>query len=128
MDIIFKSRFGNCDVNMPTQNIFIFWHSPLFYESICRTLKHPNIKFVGATSNYDTASAEIIEKRPNTLLIEDTGKNRIEMVRDYLDIFPWAIKIILLGFKDNKLVVYHHEQRSMVQTEDLLQLILSELR
>ena len=113
---------------MSTQNVFVFWVSPLFYELICRALKHPNIKFVGATSDYATASDDIFEKKPNTIIIEDADKHYGEIVREYLDTFPWAIKIILLGFRNNKLVVYHHEQRSMVQTEDLLQLILSELR
>jgi len=113
---------------MSTQNVFIFWTSPLFYESLCRTLKHPNIKLVGATTNYSTVYADIVAKRPNTILIEDAGQPHADVVRNFLDTFPWAIKIILLGFKNNKLNVYHHEQRSMLQTDDLLKLILSELK
>ena len=110
---------------MSTQNVFVFWVSPLFYESICRTLKHPNIKFVGETSDYTTVSTDIFEKRPNTIIIEDADKHYSEIVRNYLDSFPWGIKIILLGFKNNKLVVYHHEQRSIAKTEDLEHFSLS---
>ena len=113
---------------MSTQKVFIFWVTPLFYESICWLLKHPDIKLVGATSNYAAVLTDIVQKRPNTILIEDTGKQHSEMIMEYLDTRPWAIKIILLGLMDKKLIVYHHEQRSMLQTEDLLQLILSELR
>jgi len=113
---------------MSTQKVFIFWVTPLFYESICWLLKHPDIKLVGATSNYATVPAELLQKRPDTILIEDTGKPHREMIMEYLDTLPWAIKIILLGLMDKNLIVYHHEQRSMVQTDDLLQLILSELR
>jgi hypothetical protein len=117
-----------CIVHMPTQKVFLFWVTPLFYESICSLLKHPKIKLVGATSNYAAIPADVVQKKPDTILIEDTGQHHSEMIMKYLDTLPWAVKIILLGLADNKLVVYHHEQRSMVQTEDLLQLILSELR
>ena len=115
-------------VHMNTRQVFIFWITPLFYESICSLLKHPEIKLVGSTSNYSTAFTDIERTRPNTILIEDTGKQLSELVMEYLDTLPWAINIILLGLTDKKLVVYHHEQRTMVQTDDLLQLILSELR
>ena len=113
---------------MYTQKVFVFWATPLFYESICWLLKHPNIKLVGSTSNYAVVSSDIFSKKPDTILIEDTGEHHSEMIMEYLENLPWAIKIILLGLTDNKLVVFHHEQRSMVQTEDLLQLILSELK
>jgi hypothetical protein len=113
---------------MSIQNVFIFWASPLFYESLVRTLIHPNIKLVGATSDYTTISVDIANTKPNTIIIENVSKHHSAMVRDILDTFPWTIKIILLSFKDTKLGVYHHEQRSMMQTDDLLQLILSELR
>lgn len=124
----FMRPHWNCLNPMSTQNVFVFWFSPLFYESICRLLTHPNIKLVGATSDYAAVSAEIVSKRPNTILIEDTGMHHHEMVNEYLELIPWAIKIILLSFNDNKIVIYHHEQRTIVQTEDLPQLILSELR
>lgn len=113
---------------MSTQKVFVFWITPLFYESICWLLKHPEIKLVGATSNYAEVPADVVRKRPNTILIENTGQHCSEMIMEYLDSLPWAIKIILLGLTDNKLIVYHHERRSMAQTDDLLQLILSELR
>ena len=113
---------------MSTQKVFIFWNTPLFYESISWLLKHPNIKLVGSTSNYSMAYADIARKMPNTILIEDTGEHHSEMIMKYLESLPWAIKIILLGLTDDKLIVYHHEQRSLVQTNDLLQLIQSELK
>jgi len=117
-----------CIARMSTQKVFIFWITPLFYESICSLLKHPDIKLVGATSNYATVPSDLLQKKPDTILIEDTGQHHREMVMDYLDTLPWTIKIILLGLMDKELVIYHHEQRSMVQSDDLLHLILSELR
>ena len=111
---------------MSTQSVFIFWESPLFYESVSWLLRHPNIEVVGATSNYALISADIASKKPNTILIEDTGRQSNRMVWEYLDSIPWELKIILLSFNDNKLNVYHHERRTMIQTDDLLGLILSE--
>jgi len=113
---------------MSSQSVYLFWDSPLFYESVSWLLKHPDIKLVGSASNFNSASADIERKRPDTILIEDTGNQPGELVKKYLELFPWTLKIILLSFNDNKLNVYHHEQRTMVQIEDLLQLIRSELR
>ena len=113
---------------MSTQSVYIFWTSPLFFESVSRLLKHPEIELVGSTSNYEIIPADIITKKPTTILIEDTGMQPGEMVKGYLNSTAWAVKIVLLSFNDNKLNVYHHEQRSMMQTEDLLQLIMSELK
>lgn len=113
---------------MSTRQVFIFWDTPLFYESICSLLKRPDIKLVGTTSNYAAVATDIVKKKPDTILIEDTGEHDSEMIMRYLDVLPWAIKIILLGLTDKRLVVYHREQRTLVQAEDLLQLILSELR
>lgn len=113
---------------MSTNKVFIFWVTPLFYESVSWLLKHPNIKLVGSTSDYSVACSNIASKKPNTILIEDTGNQHSEMIMEYLESLPWAIKIILLGLTNNKLTVFHHEQRAMAQTDDLLQLILSELK
>lgn len=114
--------------NMSTQNVYVFWDTPLFYESISWLLKHPDIRVVGETSNDEIVFADIAMKRPNTILIEDTGIDRNEMARECLNSIPWAIKIILLSFNNNQLNIYHHEQRTMVQSEDLLQLVLSEFK
>jgi len=113
---------------MSVQQIFILWFTPLFYDSLRWLLKHPDIKFVGATSNYSAAHTEIHYAKPNIILIENNGKVHNEIVMDYFDTSHGAIKIIFLGLTDTKLDVYHHEQRSLDKTEDLLELILSELR
>jgi len=117
-----------CGGPMSLQQIFILWFTPLFYDSLRWLLKHPDIKFVGATSNYSEALTEILNAKPNIILIEDNGKEHNEMVMEYFDTSHGAKKVIFLGLTDKKLVVYHHEQRSLVKSEDLLELILSELR
>ena len=113
---------------MSIQQVFILWFTPLFYDSLRWLLKHPDIKFVGATSNYSEAYTEIVNAKPNIILIENNGKQPNKKVMEYIDTSPRATKVIFLGLTDNKLVVHHHEHRSLEKTEDLLQLILSELR
>lgn len=110
---------------MITKDVFIFWVTPLFYESMSWVLKHPNIKLIGATSSYDHITKELEIAKPNIILIENTGQHLVEMIMEYLNALPHSVKIILLGFSDNKLVVYQHEQRIMAQVEDLLSLILN---
>ena len=38
---------------MSTQRVFIIWSYPLFHESVRLFLEHPDIKLVGATSDFN---------------------------------------------------------------------------
>ena len=120
---LFRS-FKNCDAHMSPQNVFIFWVSPMFYEFVSWLIRHPSINLIGSSSNYDSELTVIADKRPDIILIEDTEVQLGEMVKRYLDTIPSGLQIILLSFSDNKLNIYNHEERTMVQDEDLVNLIL----
>jgi hypothetical protein len=106
------------------QRVFVVWTNPLFHESVRLILRHPNIQFVGANSDYTVAQKEIYILRPDTILIEETGIKETSDVMEVLGICPWNVLVVLLSLSENKFNVYHHEQRNLEQDSDLLQLIL----
>jgi DNA-binding NarL/FixJ family response regulator len=109
---------------MSIRQVYVIWTHPLFHESIRLLLKHPDIQFVGADSDYAAAQDEISHLRPNTILIEDVGEGETNQAMNVLKSCPWNVIVILISLTDNQLNLYHHEQRTVGQTEDLLQLVL----
>ena len=109
---------------MVVQRVFVVWTNPLFHESVRLILRHPNIQFVGANSDYAAAQEEIYLLRPDTILIEDTGIKLTSDVIEVLGVCPWNVLVVLISLSENKFNVYHHEQRNLEKVSDLLQLIL----
>jgi DNA-binding NarL/FixJ family response regulator len=111
---------------MPIRRVFIIWTHPLFHEAVCLLLKHPEIKLLGADSDYETAHEQILELQPDTIIVEEGGESIPSEVMSYLDTYPWNLRVTFLNLTDNQLNMYQHEQRTMGRADDLLQLILSE--
>lgn len=111
---------------MSTHRVFIVWTHPLFHEAVGLLLKHPKIEIVGSNSDFKTAHKEILEIQPDTIIVEEGGKGIPKDILKYLGTYPWNLRVTFLNLNDNQLNMYQHEQRTMVQAEDLLHLILSE--
>ena len=111
---------------MSTLRVFIIWTHPLFHKSVCLLLKHPKIEIVGANSEYKNAHEEIIALQPDTIIVEEGGKDIPRDVMKYLETYPWNLRVTFLNLTDNQLNMYQHEQRTMGRAEDLLHLILSD--
>ena len=89
-------------------------------------LDHPDIKLVGATSDYKTAHDEILGLQPDTIIVEEGEQGIPSEMMKYLEAYPWNVRVTFLNLTDNQLNMYQHEQRTMGQADDLLHLILSE--
>ena len=109
---------------MSIRRVYVIWTHPLFHESIRLLLKHTSIHFVGANSDYITAQGEILNLRPDTILIEDVDEGETNQAMKVLKSCPWNVTVVLISLTDNQLNLYHHEQRTVGRTDDLLQLIL----
>jgi hypothetical protein len=111
---------------MATQRVFVIWLHPIFYESVRLLLNHPAIQWVGATSDHTTVKDEILNLRPDTVLIEEEVEGDfLAKIVEILEACPWNMRVVGLGLADNKLTVYHREQRVAGKVDDLLDLILS---
>ena len=113
---------------MEVRRVFVIWTHPLFHESVRLLLKHPEVEWLGSTSDYETARAEVLRLKPDTILVEEVGQPIPDRIMKLLEGSSWNLRVVGLSLDNNNLIVYHQEQRSMVRTEDLLQLVLSELR
>lgn len=112
--------------NVVVRRVFVVWTHPIFHESVRLLLNHPEVELVGATSDYVAAQHEILGLQPDTVLVEEPGGSLRAEVMGILEASPWTMRVIGLSLEDNSLSVYHREQRTVAQRDDLLQLVLSE--
>jgi hypothetical protein len=108
------------------RRVFVIWTYPIFHESVRLLLDHPDIEWVGATSDYATAKDEIFGLRPDTILIEEATSNVKAEIMRILESSPWSVRVIGLSLADNRLSIYHRQDWTVAHTDDLLHLILSE--
>ena len=111
---------------MAVHRVFVIWTHPLFHESMRLLLKHPDIEWVGATSDHAAARDQIVSLGPDTILIEvEEGRHTPAETLEILAASSSDMRVIQLGLVNNQLIVYHREHRTVGQAEDLLRLILT---
>lgn len=119
---------GAGEDNIVTRRVFVIWTHQLFHESVRLLLNHPEVEWVGETSDHQAAQEEIIKLKPDTILIEEVEEIEGSVPSEEMQILEtchWDVRVIGLNLTNNKLSVYHREQRTVRQAEDLLRLILS---
>lgn len=112
---------------MQKQRVFVIWTHPLFHASVRLLLEDPHIELVGATSDHVDAMEQISKYRPDAILIEKIDIKDSSEALAILESSPWKTRIFNLGLNDNELSIYHREQKTVGQVEDLLNLILNEI-
>jgi len=108
---------------MAPRRVYLIWTHPLFHEAVRGLLKHPDVEWLGATSDPEVALKQIVELRPETVLIEELEGGIPPEALEILETCPWELRVVGLSLADNTLSVYHREQRTVAQPEDLLDLI-----
>ena len=112
---------------MARHRVFVVWTHPLFQDAVHRLLSHPDIDWVGATSDHATAHDQIVGLCPDTVLIEEgEGGGVPAEALEILEDSTSDVRVIRLSLADNELRVYHRTQRTVTQAEDLLHLIQSD--
>jgi hypothetical protein len=87
-------------------------------------LNHPEIIWVGATSDPAGAHEEILQLQPDTILFEKTGSVMPMDVIEFLEEERKDVRIIGFSLENNELSLYHREHQTVVKAGDLLQLVL----
>lgn len=106
--------------------MFVIWTHPLFHESVRLLLKHPEVEWVGATSDHAAVRGQIASLHPDTILVEvEEDQHASAETLEILEASSSEIRVIQLGLVDNQLTVYHREHRTVEQPSDLLRLILT---
>jgi DNA-binding NarL/FixJ family response regulator len=110
------------------RRVFIVWARPLFYEALRALLESPDIQIVGAGSEHDATESHIHSFQPDTIILEETEDTPITNtdISRLLETSATSLRVVRLSLEDNLLWMYHREQRTLQQPEDLLQLIREE--
>lgn len=110
---------------MVPKRVFIIWKNPIFHESVRLLLNHSEIEWLGSTSDIKAAQEEILELKPDTILIEDMQGSTSMEVMGFLESQIWDVRIIGLNLTDNTLHVYKHQEEEVLKADDLARLILN---
>ncbi len=112
---------------MATRRVFVIWTHALFCAALRRILADPEIEWLGGTSDRAAAHDLIARLQPNTILIEEVeGSGVSAEALEILEASSADMRVIRLSLADNQLRVYHREQRTLGQAEELLRLIQGE--
>ena len=109
---------------MAVRRVFVIWTHPLFHESARLLLKHPDIIWVGAATDFAAAHESIIKLQPDTILFEKTRGVKPVDVIEILEVDTWGVRIIGLSLDNNEMSLYHREHQTVVEAGDLLQFVL----
>jgi hypothetical protein len=104
--------------------VFVIWNHPLFFEFIRLLLEKANVRWIGSSHGSDHKFAEIHQLKPDTILVEEEEDGNIPTtVLELMETSAANIRIFRLSMADNDLKIYHREKKTMLQAEDLLNLI-----
>ncbi len=109
---------------MAIRRVLVIWINPLFHESVRLLLQQPEIEWVGATSDHAAIPVLVASLHPDTVLIEvDEQHNDAAQVQAILGAGAADLRVFLLSLNANELLIYHREQKTVGQPQDLLRLI-----
>ncbi len=111
---------------MAVKQVYVIWTNPLFRETVHLLLDHPDIELVGMHSDYTAALENILVIKPDTIVVEEVEGVLPQEIRNFLESYSWDAHIVGFNLYDNTLSIYHHEQRVVSQSDELLHLITSD--
>ena len=106
------------------RRVFVLWRNPLFRDSVRLLLQHPDIELVGIAPEYAAAVPDIVSTRPDTILAEEVEGHLPAGVLESLEDEAQALRVVGLSIEDNLLRIFRREQSELVNSEDLLRLVL----
>lgn len=109
---------------MMSRRLYVVWSSPLFRDSTRLLLNHPDVEWVGATSDYALACAAILSLRPDTILVEKQDNVIPAELMELLATNSFDFQLIGVSVVENRLSIYRHETWAVSAADDLLQLVL----
>jgi DNA-binding NarL/FixJ family response regulator len=109
---------------MDFHRIFVIWDHPLFYESLRLLLQGVDIEWVGSAHSSEREYTRIHQLTPDIIFIEEKESGDIPFnVIDLMKTNSQHLRIFGLSLADNDLMIYHREKRTVLQADDLLNLI-----
>jgi len=109
---------------MNSHRIFVIWITPLFFESLRLLLRNPDIQWIGSAHNSEKEFNLIQRLNPDTILFEEEENGQIPTnLIDLMEGSTRDMRIFRISLADNDLKIYYREKRTVMQADDLLNLI-----
>jgi hypothetical protein len=109
---------------MTVRRVFVIWTNPLFHKSVLLLLDHPDIIWVGETSEFMTAHEEIMRLHPDTILFEKTGVDFPVGLMEILKVETQDMRIIGVSLYNNEMSLLHRQHQAVLEAGDLLRFVL----
>ncbi len=111
---------------MTKHRIYVLWNHPLFDESVRLLLQKAGIEWAGSSSSLEEGLHSIEQLRADTIFIEEEEEGIIpEKAIQLLETGKNGLRLFRLNLVDNVLKIYYREQKTVLQVEELLQLVQS---
>lgn len=65
--------------------------------------------------------------QPDTILVEEPEEHGANEALEILEASSWDVRVVSISLNNNRLSVFHREQKTVGQADDLLNLVLGEL-
>ncbi len=108
-----------------SKRIYVVWTNPIFRDSVGLILDHPDIHWVGKTSDYGLAKESISRLKPDVILVEEVESSIRSPFLAFLEASSFDAQLIIINLNDNTLKIYHRQEWNLVREEDLLKLVLN---
>jgi AmiR/NasT family two-component response regulator len=108
------------------RRVFIVWVNPLFVNSLRFILRHPEIEWAGSAVDDENLPEQIAALKPDTVLVEGVDEDRIQKVTNILAYSQGNMRVIGLNLSNNQITVCNIGQDSLINVDDLINLVLKE--
>lgn len=109
---------------MTTKRVFVIWSHPLFHDAVRLLLAHPEIDWVGETSNYENLEEKVKQMKPEIVIFEEDETSLLAQILAMPERYPSLERIIGLNLNNNELRLYQHKMKIVGHTDDLIQSII----
>lgn len=111
---------------MPLRRVFILWTHPLFREAVQLLLAHPQIEWVGSSTNYSLDMDQVASSSPDTILVEEVGEMFPVEILEFLETSRESVRVVGLNLHDNRMRTYQRVERTVGTADDLLYWMLND--
>lgn len=109
---------------MTNKRVFVVWSHPLFHDAVRLLLTHPEIVWVGETSDYEGIEEIVNRMSPDTVIFEEDEDRPSIQILAIPEKYPSVERIIGLNLNNNELRIYHQKVKIVGNINDLIQSIV----
>ena len=106
--------------------VYLIFRNQLFSDAVRAVLRtHPEIELVGATSEPEHVTTDVVALTPDVILLEETGGGAAMSDVHALLSSPILYRLITLRLDEDGMHVWSQTWRQTARTQDLVQAIIT---